>query len=180
MTINLADDTIVVFVTDNGWIQRTDNPRFAPKSKRSPYDGGLRTPIMIRWPGKVPPGHNETLASSVDLAPTILKACGIEASPMLPGIDLIEVANGTPTDRKAIYGEIFEHDVVDVDKPAQSLLYRWIIEGRWKLIVPKDDKAAVELYDLTADPHEIQNLAHEHQDKVVELTQKLNDWWPGQ
>ena len=44
----LADDTLVLFVTDNGWIQSTDSGRYAPKSKRSQYDGGIRTPIMLR------------------------------------------------------------------------------------------------------------------------------------
>ena len=69
----LARDTLVIYVTDNGWIQRADNGRYAPRSKRSPYDGGLRTPIMIRWPGKVQPGERPELANSIDLAPTILK-----------------------------------------------------------------------------------------------------------
>jgi arylsulfatase A-like enzyme len=82
---NLAENTLVVYVTDNGWIQKTaeselpadwKNP-FAPKSKRSPYDGGLRTPIMLRLPGKIEPAKYETLVSSVDLAPTILHACGL-------------------------------------------------------------------------------------------------------
>ena len=49
----LAENTIVVYVADNGWIQNLDGPRYAPKSKQSPYDGGLRTPIMVRWPGHI-------------------------------------------------------------------------------------------------------------------------------
>ncbi len=175
----LAGNTLVAFVTDNGWIQRTDSGRFAPKSKRSQYDGGLRTPIMLRWPGRISPGKNETLASSIDLAPTILRACGVKPPSELPGIDLISVANGTPAERKAIFGEIFEHDVADVDDPAASLLYRWMIMGRWKLIVPKKTGAAVELYDLIADPHETKNLADENRDKVGELRKHLNAWWSG-
>src|SRR5262249_28380009 len=45
-----AENTIVLYLADNGWIQDPDAPRFAPKSKQSPYDGGVRTPLMVRWP----------------------------------------------------------------------------------------------------------------------------------
>ncbi|TWU11520.1 Choline-sulfatase [Symmachiella macrocystis] len=177
---NLADDTLVVFVTDNGWIQSTDSRRYAPKSKRSQYDGGVRTPIMLCWPGKIAPGENTTLASSIDLAPTILKACGIDPPTSMPGIDLVSVAAGHPTKRTAIHGEIFAHDIADIDSPRASLLYRWVIQGHWKLIVPADESAGVELYDLDADPHETKNLAADHADKVRELTANINDWWAAQ
>lgn len=177
---NLADDTLVVFVTDNGWIQSTDSRRYAPKSKRSQYDGGIRTPIMLRWPGKIAPGEDSTLASSIDLVPTILKACGIDPPAMMPGIDLISVAAGLPTQRTAIHGEIFAHDIADIDSPRASLLYRWVIQGRWKLIVPADESVGVELYNLDADPHETKNLAADHADKVRELTANINDWWAAQ
>ena len=118
------------------------------------------------------------MASSIDLAPTILKACGLEPPKSMPGIDLIPVANGTPTNRTAIHGEIFAHDVADIDSPRASLLYRWVIEGRWKLILPTDENAEVELYDLQADPHETKNLAAENPEKVQELTANINAWWP--
>jgi uncharacterized sulfatase len=65
----LGENTVIVYVADNGWIQNPDAPRFAAKSKQSPYDGGLRTPIMVRWTGRVKPRLADELASSVDLAP---------------------------------------------------------------------------------------------------------------
>ncbi len=74
----LADDTIVIYLADNGWLQDPDKDRFAPKSKLSPYDFGVRTPIMIRWPGKVQPRMTNSLASSLDLLPTILAALGLK------------------------------------------------------------------------------------------------------
>src|SRR6185312_16328710 len=81
----LADDTIVVYVTDNGWIQDPRADRYAPKSKQSPYDGGLRTPIMVRWPGHVAPGKVEHLATSLDIAPTLLAAAGLKPDRDMPG-----------------------------------------------------------------------------------------------
>ncbi|MFM9062394.1 MAG: sulfatase-like hydrolase/transferase, partial [Pirellula sp.] len=75
---NLATNTIVVYVTDNGWIQDPRSPKYAPKSKQSPYEGGLRTPIMIRWPGKVTPRESKNLAHSIDLMPTILQCVDVD------------------------------------------------------------------------------------------------------
>lgn len=60
----VRDDTIVVYVTDNGWINRRDRSAYAPRSKRSPYDGGVRTPLMIRWPAQVPPVSTSKLSSA--------------------------------------------------------------------------------------------------------------------
>jgi len=71
------------YVTDNGWIQDPASPGFAPRSKRSPYDGGLRTPIMLRRPGGIRPRSSDALASAVDITPTVLAACGVE-SPARP------------------------------------------------------------------------------------------------
>lgn len=77
----LADDTLVIYVTDNGWVQWPDARRFAPKSKTSPYDLGHRTPIMVRWPGRVKPERSTDLASSIDIVPTVLDAVGLEGLP---------------------------------------------------------------------------------------------------
>ncbi len=81
-----------------------------------------RTPIMIRWPGHVRPGIRSTLASSIDLAPTILAATGLKLPATLPGIDLL----GEPSRRLAVYGEFFAHDVADIDKPPASLQSLWV------------------------------------------------------
>ena len=150
----LADNTLVVYVTDNGWIQDENSPRYAPRSKRSPYDGGLRTPILLRWPGRIAPGRHETLASSIDLAPTILAAAGLKATTEMPGLNLLDVINaGGKTNRPALFGSIHEHDVVDIDDPVPGLMFRWVIEGRWKLIQPAAGSDSPELYDVIADPH---------------------------
>jgi hypothetical protein len=135
----LAKDTLVVYVTDNGWITNPEQGRFAPKSKLSPYDGGLRTPIMLRQPGAIKPRVSEAVASSLDIMPTVLAACGVPAAAGLPGVNLLdEKAVDT---RKQLFGECFTHTLSDLDDPAQSLLWRWTVRqepgGRvWKLIVP--------------------------------------------
>ena len=177
---HLADDTIVAYVTDNGWIQSLDRPQYAPKSKQSPYDGGLRTPIMIRWPGHVRPRESPAVVSSIDLCPTLLKACGIAAPDGLPGINLLD--DSAVAARKAVFGECFTHNAVDLEKPAANLRWRWVIADNWKLIVPapqNESKAKVELYDLGADSTEEKNLAESEPARVSRLRELLDDWWPG-
>jgi uncharacterized sulfatase len=174
----LRENTIVVYVSDNGWITNPKTGRYADKSKQSQYDGGLRSPIMLRWPAKVQPKMSDDLASSLDFAPTILKAAGLEPTPDMPGVNLLD--DTAVTARKTLYGECFTHNFVDLQVPASSLKWRWIIDGHSKLIVPNkanqpDD--VIELYDLKADPTEEKNLASEQATKVTELTAKLDAWW---
>lgn len=176
---DLAENTLVVYVADNGWIQDPASAHYAPKSKRTQYDGGLRTPIMLRWPGHIKPAmYKDTLVSSVDLAPTILHAAGIEPPREMPGLNLLDVCdNDGRTDRDAIFGAIYDHDIIDVDNPAASLRYRWVVKGDWKLIVPTDESKPVELYNLKNDPHETDNLAAANADRVKDLTATLDAWW---
>ena len=175
----LSDNTVVLYVTDNGWIQRPDNGRYAPRSKRSPYDGGLRTPIMIRWPGKVQPGERPELANSIDLAPTILKACGLEPSDTMQGIDLLD--DTALAKRKSTHGACYLHNAVDIHKPSANLTHRWLINGNWKLILPhktNTNAPAPEQDNLTNAPHETQNLAKTNPRQAKRLAKQLNELLP--
>lgn len=174
----LSENTIVVYVADNGWIQNPDAPRYAPRSKQSQYDGGLRTPIMVRWPGKISPGKSEALASSIDIAPTVLKAIGEPVPAAMTGLDLRDAT--ALAARKTIYGEIFTHNSMDLEKPAASLRWRWIIDGDFKFILPdprNEPDARPELYRIFSDPEESRDLAASEAATVEALTKKLDAWW---
>ena len=179
---NLTDNTLVLFVSDNGYIPLAGGggPDTA-RSKSSPYDAGIRTPIMLRWPGHIEPSRDDlTLVSSIDLAPTILLACNLEATEEMPGLNLLDT-HATAA-RKALFGAIFTHVSRDLDDPSSSLKYRWSIEGHWKLIVPRATNVSedeIELYDLEADPHEERNLAAVNSGRVNRLQTGINQWWPG-
>lgn len=179
----LADETVVMFVVDNGWIQETGEKKttrgwFAPKSKLSPYDGGLRTPVMLRWPGRTKAGKYADLVSTIDVAPTILTACGAKVPREMAGLSLLDAAAGKGgLKRKAVFGEIFEHTAKDIDKPGVNLTHRWVREGDWKLIVPVKGKA--ELYDVKRDPFEKDNQAEKEPKRVESLTATLDAWWKG-
>lgn len=171
----LRENTLVLFVIDNGWIQETGEVRttrgwFAPKSKMSPYDGGVRTPLLVRWPGRVRPGVRKDLVSTIDVAPTLLEACGLPRTPDMKGMNLVE--GGAP--REAVFGEIYVHTAMDVQKPGRNVTHRWVRKGDWKLIASKE---RTELYDVARDPTEEREVSAEHPKAVRELTRLLDDWW---
>ena len=181
----LRDNTLVVFLVDNGWIQSTEPPKpgtynFDARSKRSPYDGGVRTPIIFRWPGHVPAAVRDDLVSTIDLAPTILAAAGIEQPSSMQGLNLLPaIESGKPIDRDAIFGEIFVHTCVELGHPGVNLTHRWMRQGDWKLIVPSDPNAKPELFDIAHDPQEKVDVAGKHPDEVAKLTERLAGWWKG-
>jgi arylsulfatase A-like enzyme len=173
-----SNNTIVVYLHDNGWIQNPDSPNYAPRSKQSPYDGGLRTPIIIRWPGRVNAERSAAPASSIDLAPTLLRAVGLKPTPDMTGVDLLN--REAVGKRDSIFGEVFLHTAIDLEKPKPNLRYRWVIEGRWKLIMPNrevEPNRPVELFDLIDDPTESKNLAVVVPERVASLSNKLDQWW---
>lgn len=195
---DLSRDTLVVYVTDNGWIQDPATPRFGPRSKLSPSDGGVRTPIMLRRPGTIEPRTSPALATSLDILPTVLAACGVDPPAGLPGVNLLDDA--ATAARRQVFGECFTHTLLDIDDPARSLLWRWTVADRWKLIVPAtspgkrpfpawqgrnvDDvsratweRGVVELFDVVADPDERTNVAAAHPDVVARLRADLDRWW---
>ena len=189
----LAENTLVLFVADNGWVQAEDRRLwYEGRAKVSPYEAGVRTPIMVRWPGKVEPGRDDnTLVSSIDLAPTMLAAAGIESNAGLPGINLLD--RGKLAARKAIQGSLFAHTAVDIHNPAANLKYRWIIRDDWKLILPYTPNRDVtlmirgqsaawmrfepELYNVAGDPYELHDLAQARPELVRSLTEDLDRWW---
>lgn len=175
----LSDNTIIVYTADNGWVQNPTGP-LSVRSKRTPYEAGVRTPILIRWPGKTKPRAASEFATSLDIMPTVLAACGSPIPAGLPGLNLLDA--DALSKRKTVYGECFTHSVVDLNDPAKNIRHRWIIDGTTKLILPHvpadvDGPGISELYDLASDPSEAKNLAAAMPDRVAELTEKLNVWW---
>ncbi len=187
----VSDDTLVVYVTDNGWIQNPARNGYAPRSKQTPYEGGIRTPIMFSWPKRLKPADRKELVSSIDLVPTILAAAEAKIPDDLPGLNILSnLENASPIKRDAIFGEGFAHDIADINKPEASLLYRWCIEGKWKLLLtydgevnryqsthPRTEKRP-QLFDLESDPHEKKNLAGSHPEIVARLAEKIAHWYP--
>lgn len=189
----LTANTLFVYLADNGWIQQAGGPGFAPRSKQSANEGGTRQPTLFSWPGIIQPGpRGEQLCSSVDIVPTLLAAAGAPIPSNLPGYNLLPILkSGRPTPRDLVCGETYAHDIANLERPEDSLVYRWAIEGRWKLLLTYDGQVSdryadanprgdrrPQLYDLLADPHENQNLAAQNPAVVARLAARLQDWWP--
>jgi uncharacterized sulfatase len=186
----LARDTIIVYIADNGWIPRTDKPSVDfERSKQSPFDGGVRTPIMVSWPGRIKPAVVAEAASAVDIMPTLLKLVGAPVPADGDGLDLLDDA--ALKARPFVAGQNSTHDILDLARPAASLRYRWLVAGDLKLIVSTGLRTggkqqgsgdAIEpprLFDLKADPYELRDLAAERPEDVKRLTTQLDGWWTG-
>lgn len=185
---HVADNTLVIYVTDNGWIQDPKANGYTIRSKRSPYEGGIRTPIMFKWPGVIKSADRLELCSSIDIVPTILAAAGVQAPAGLPGLNLLpKLKDGTGIKRKVIFGESFAHDIADIYNPEASLLFRWVIEGNMKLLLTYDGRtgkmkyppkdSVPQLFDLSADPFEKVNLATDMPQLVERLGKRLDAWY---
>ena len=177
------DNTMVLYIADNGWNSW---------GKASPYENGIRTPFIVRWPGKVKPRRDDSaLVSNLDVMPTILNACGIDSPEALPGIDALD--SQAVSRRDTLFFANYAHDMADPAHPEKSLWTRSIIQKNWKLLAWQENPPRIkpfnggerhknrgenlELFDLSVDPHEKKNLAPEQSDLVKELQAKLDEWW---
>ena len=173
----IADETLFIYVTDNGWIQDTEKPnQYAPRSKREPYEMGIRTPIIFRWKNGIIPLMDTTHAvSSIDIATTIYGICGIEPPAGLQGINALD--STAVSSRDLIFAETYAHDFNVIDS---SLYYRIAIDIPYKLILPDSNNKPgkeMELFDLYKDPFEMNNLASSQPEKANDLLRKTNEWW---
>jgi uncharacterized sulfatase len=188
--------TLYVFVVDNGFRPDPDQPmrdghgyNYTHRSKRSPFEDGLRTPILFSLDGHSVAATHAAPVSSVDIVPTILQACGFDAPDRMDGINLWPVVTGEqPADAsRAVAGAIYPGDASVLGNPAADVAYRWIRRGDFKLILPHSHGGKVwgnygdspQLYDLANDPAERRNLAGnpEFAATLERLRRALDAWW---
>lgn len=184
--------TVFVFVTDNGWSPSPKREKSRPEefshnetSKRSPFDEGVRSPILIRWDGVVAAETHSELVSSVDIVPTLLKAAGLSESARdgMPGVDLL----GKLDPDRTVFGEIYPGDARVLGHPERDIAYRWVRKGDYKLIVSHGAEPwggyldGDALFDVTEDPGEDRNLLGDtgYAEQASDLRDLLNHWWAG-
>ena len=171
----LKENTVILYLADNGWDGAYAHAR--NRAKLSPYELGIRTPMFVRWPGKVEPlRDDETLAHIIDFAPTILNLTGAKSPGDLPGLNL--TGREAMKARDTVFMEAYTHDIADLEDPEKSLVADVVIDDWMKLILPgpaKPDRSFAgvpekpALYDLKADPWEKNDLAAERPDEVARL-----------
>lgn len=184
----LAENTLFVFISDNGFEPNPKNPNtYTKTSKRSPFEPGLRTPVLLRWDGVIEPAKIDGLVSSIDLFTTILDAAKLDKAFSSPGISLIPSATGKATidPARAVFGDIYPGDASVLDNPAADIAYRWVRQGDFKLIVPQSNNpwgnylSEPALYNVSADPGETENLIGNQAYRSVanHLNNVLDTWW---
>lgn len=188
----LEENTIIVYTCDNGWIQSIDARGYAPRSKRAPHEGGIRTPVMFKYPGIIQPEFDtQNVVSNVDMVSTVLSLLGLDKG-SLPGINALD--EDQLNNRQVVFAEAYDHDISNVDAPSESILYKIAIEKTWKLILPNNEMVekeattrkeniagyyanTVQLFNLAEDPLELDNVAADYPEEVARLTKEIENWW---
>lgn len=175
----IADKTIIILTSDNGGVgfqgrklhRIADNARLRA-GKGFLYEGGIREPLIVYWPGVTRPNAvSDALVIGMDFMPTILNIAGVNRLPApCDGIDLTSLFHGgTPPSRDSLYWH-YPHYSDQGGKPSGA-----IREGDWKLIEFFEDNH-LELYNLALDPGEQYDFASSYADKAWEMRKKLVAW----
>lgn len=172
--LDLEDNTIVIFMTDNGTAMGY-NPMTGGYNagmrgfKGSEYDGGHRTPCFLCWPGHLPAGKDVLpIAAHIDILPTLLDLCGLQR-PTRPAIDgsslrpLLTGEGDWPDRTLVVHSQRIDHP----EKWRKSA----VMTDRWRLV------NGTELYDMPADPGQQKDVAREHSDVVAALRKTYEGWW---
>ena len=191
----LLDDTLFVYVGDNGWEQdaqveykrpnsnvRTDAlyANGGLKGKSGLYDLSFRTPMIFHWPGRVRQGFNATsLVSSLDLLPTLLDIVGLPTPPDLPGRSLapllLEARDATEyVERQELVGYVDTRRAArdPMGQPAEGFYVR---TPRWHFLRYRDSGERA-LYDMSVDPRSGRDVAAQHPELVARFTRRIEDW----
>jgi arylsulfatase A-like enzyme len=182
--LGLRENTIVVFTSDNGGIRSVSPQDPLRAGKGSYFEGGIRVPMVIRWPGKVEAGAETAHPTiNMDFFPTFRDILGVKVEKELDGESLLPVLSGQPAMHERplfwhfpIYLQAYNPNNDDGRDP----LFRTrpgsaIRKGKWKLHDYFEDNKIL-LYDLECDPGERKNVADEYPEVVEELYVLLNDW----
>lgn len=178
----LADNTIVVFFTDNG----PQQPRYncgLRGLKGTVYEGGIKTPCLIRWPARLPAGKSvDRLAAHIDLAPTLLDLAGVPTPPKVKfdGVSLKPLLESEPKDwpDRTLFFQWHRGDVPELYRAFAARTQQWklaqpagVQEGK------QPEKRTFQLFDLLADPFETADLADKHPDMVAKLKKEYEAWF---
>ncbi|HDZ15219.1 hypothetical protein LCGC14_0901280 [marine sediment metagenome] len=182
--LGLANNTMVVFTSDNGGIRSISPQAPLRAGKGSYYEGGTRVPCIIRWPGKINPGSiSDQPIINIDFFPTFKEVLGIELTEItLDGNSILPILKGDTIQSKPIFWHfpIYLQSYDEAKDDGRDPLFRTrpgstILFKGWKLHWYFEDQG-VELYYLPNDPGERNNLAEKEPKKVAGLMKKLTDW----
>jgi arylsulfatase A-like enzyme len=175
--LKLADQTLLVFTSDNGGLSVKEGPN-TPSTSNMPlragkgylYEGGIREPLIIKWPKVTRPGSiSAEPVCGIDLFPTLLDACGIKRNDRVDGVSLVPLLKGGTLKRDALFLH-YPHYSNQGGRPGAAIRV-----GDCKLIEFYED-GQTELYDLKKDISESHNLIAEEPARAKKLSAKLAAW----
>jgi arylsulfatase A-like enzyme len=162
----LVDNTIVIFTSDNGG-ERFSDMGIYKGDKMQLWEGGIREPAFVRWPGRIKPNSvTQQVAGTMDWTATILSVAGAKPVAAFPldGIDIMPVLTGQKQEiSRTLYWRIF-----------QRKQHKAMRDGKWKYL--QDEKGVEYLFDLEADPSEKNNLKEKEPQKFKSLKNKYALW----
>lgn len=175
--LGIEQDTVVFFASDNGGAQRLWGDEFFRSwgpfrgHKQNLYEGGIRVPMIVRWPGRVPAGRVSDFAWSFeDVLPTLAEIAGVRAPAGLDGVSVLPtLLGGRQKPHEYLYWELPRYQR-DKGTFADELPMQAVRMGRWKGVRPAPN-ASIEVYDLERDPGETTDLAARRE----ELRRRLED-----
>jgi len=172
----IHENTLVIFTSDNGGLASVTNNAPLRGGKGNPYEGGIRVPLIARWPGIIAPGGtSQTPVSSIDIFPTLLDAAGLPTpeKPTIDGESLLGVMEGRD---KLTRDGLFWH--FPHYRGHDATPYSIVRQGNYKLIRFFDD-GHLELYNLAQDPGEQENLTSREPERTKQLSVLLSKWLLG-
>lgn len=169
----VVDRTVVIVTGDNGgWLNSTNTNLGLRAGKGSVYEGGVRVPLIVRWPGAVRAGSIcDTPVIGVDLYPTLLEMAGAKpvSGQVIDGKSIVPLLRGRGFKRDAIFWHYPHYH------PGGAKPYTAIRQGEWKLIRSYEDDRA-ELYNLRADPEEKNDVSSSNAGKVKQMRARIDAW----
>ncbi len=170
--LGLERDTVVFFSSDNGAAERLRKDDFFQSygpfrgHKQNLYEGGIRVPMIVRWPGRIPAGRVSRFAWAFqDFLPTAAELAGVPPPRGIDGVSVLPHLLGRPQrPHESLYWELPRYDRAN-GTFRDELPMQAIRMGDWKLIRPAPG-GHLELYDLRSDPGETRDLASRHPDRV--------------
>jgi hypothetical protein len=180
--LKLADDTVVIFLTDNGPQQSRYNSGMRER-KGNVHDGGIRVPCFVRWPARLEAGRKvDRIAAHIDIAPTLLDACGAKKPEKVAfdGVSLLPLLEGKKGDwpDRTLYFQWHRGDVPQLYRAcaARSQKYK-IVQPLGAQDGKAPDKPVFKLYDMEKDPFEMNDLAGKHPDIVEKMKKGYEAWF---
>ncbi len=176
--LKLAERTIVVFTSDNGGRVPTTSNVPLRVGKASAYEGGVRVPLIVYWPGVTKPGSvSDAPVITMDLFPTLVEMAGLPAAAARTAIDGASIASllrgGAKPARDTLFWHYPHHQHYQL---GGAMPYGAIRSGDFKLIEFFNEDMRVELYNIRADIGEKTDLAPSRPQKVEELRGRLHAW----